>query len=177
MRLYLFLFSFLFYSILNAQEETTTFPDSWVGTWQGSLEIFSPKGKEQQIAMELHIEKRSDSTDVATYTWYITYGEDQRRYLLKAVDPALGRYAIDEQNTIILDAILISGKLYSRFDVMGNMLLSTVELVDGVLHYEIISGKLDPLRVTGDTEFEGEEIPEVNSYPVVVRQMARLRRK
>lgn len=127
--------------------------------------------------MELHIEP----IDSISYAWNIIYGEDKekglRPYLLKPVDPETGRYVIDEQNTILLDAILISGKLYSRFDVMGNLLLSTVELVEDELHYEIISGKLDPLTTSGGEMHEGEDIPEVNAYPVVVRQFAVLRRQ
>lgn len=161
---------------LTAQETPATFPESWVGNWKGTLEIFSPKGKEQQVPMQLRIKV----VDSLNYTWHIIYGEDEekglRPYLLKPEDVAYGRYSIDEQNSIVLDAILIAGKLYSRFEVGGNLLLSTAELKGEELHYEIISGKLDPLRVTGGEKYEGEDIPEVKSYPVVVRQLAVLRR-
>ncbi|MCG8328611.1 MAG: hypothetical protein MI974_13045 [Chitinophagales bacterium] len=160
-----------------SQEEALTFPANWEGNWTGRLEIFSPKGKEQEIPMELHILP----LDSNQYSWNIIYGEDKedglRAYILKTEDPDRGWYTIDEQNGIILDAILISGKLYSRFDVMGSMLLSTVEMIDNELHYEIISGNMDPLRTTGDTVFEEEAIPEVSSYPIVVRQFAVLRRE
>jgi len=176
MRYFLISFFTILTASLFAQTTTTPFPQSWAGQWKGTLEIFSPRGKEQQVPMQLRIEQ----ADSLNYTWHIIYGEDEekglRPYLLKPEDVTYGRYSIDEQNTIVLDAILISGKLYSRFEVGGNLLLSTAELKGEELHYEIISGKLDPLRITGGEKYEGEDIPEVKSYPVVVRQMAVLRR-
>jgi hypothetical protein len=176
MRYLIILFSLLLSTAVFAQSDAT-FPASWTGKWAGRLEIFSPKGKQQEIPMELHIEP----IDSAHYSWKIIYGEDKeeglRSYILKTVDPETGRYVIDEQNTILLDAILISGKLYSRFEVMGNLLLSTTQLINDELHYEIISGKLDPLTTSGGEVHEGEDIPEVHAYPVVVRQFAILRRQ
>ena len=152
------------------------FPQTWEGRWAGRLEIFNPDGKVQDVPMELLIEPRDSA-----HSWTITYGEgeeaNRRSYLLKPVEPARGLYAIDEQNSIVLDAIYIGGKLYSRFEVGGNLLLSMVELQGDGLHYEIISGRLEPRNITGGQEYEGEEIPEVRSYPVVVRQLAVLRRK
>lgn len=153
------------------------FPQAWEGHWAGRLEIFSPGGKVQDVPMQLIIEPQ----DSGVYNWSIIYGEgveaSRRGYLLKPVQPERGLYAIDEQNSIVLDAIYIGGKLYSRFEVAGSLLLSTVELQDGGLHYEIISGKAEPRNITGGEEREGEKVPEVKSYPVVVRQVALLRRK
>lgn len=88
----------------------------------------------------------------------------------------MGWYKIDEQNTIEMDVYLLNGKMYSRFDVMGSLLLSTAEVKEGVMTYEIISGKLEAIRTTGNQTFEGEDIPEVNSFPIQVRQVAYLRR-
>lgn len=152
------------------------FPQSWEGRWAGRLEIFNPDGKVQDVAMELIIEPRDSA-----HSWTIIYGEGEeasrREYLLKPVQPKRGLYAIDEQNSIVLDAIYIGGKLYSRFEVGGNLLLSMTELQDDGLYYEIISGKLEARSISGGQEQDGEEIPEVKSYPVVVRQLARLRRR
>ena len=43
------------------------------------------------------------------------------------------------------------------------------------MSYEIISGKLEAIRTTGNETFEGEEIPEVKSFPIQVRQIAYLK--
>ena len=152
------------------------FPASWAGAWAGRLEVFNPEGKLQEVPMELHIR----NVDTA-YTWTIIYGEgdnaDRREYLLRPDKSRFGLYEIDERNSIVLDAAYIGGKLFSRFEVSGNLLLSMAELVGDELHYEIIAGKLDARTVTGGREYEGEQIPEVRSMPVVIRQYARLRRK
>lgn len=152
------------------------FPQTWEGHWAGRLEIFNPDGKVQDLPMQLIIEPRDS---IHSYT--IIYGEGEeasrREYLLKPVEPGRGLYAIDEQNSIVLDAIYIGGKLYSRFEVGGNLLLSMAELQGDMLYYEIISGRLEPRSITGGQEYDGKEIPAVKSYPVVVRQLAVLRRK
>ncbi|MCB0553533.1 MAG: hypothetical protein KDD02_08285 [Phaeodactylibacter sp.] len=167
----------VFSQLLSAQDtDNTLFPASWAGIWAGRLEIFNPEGKVQEVPMELQIR----NLDTA-YTWTIIYGEgekaDRREYLLRAVKSQFGLYEIDEQNTIVLDETYIGGKLFSRFEVMGNLLLSTTEVVGDEMHYEIISGKSEPRRITGGREFEGEQIPEVKSMPVVIRQYALLRRR
>jgi hypothetical protein len=167
----------IFCQPLAAQEalDSLGLPGEWIGKWAGTLEIYSLQGKQQEVPMELHILPRD-----SCYTYTIIYGEDReagkRDYLLKPVKPELGWYKIDEQNTIEMDAYLLNGKMYSRFDVMGSLLLSTAEVKEGVMTYEIISGKLEAIRTTGNQTFEGEDIPEVNSFPIQVRQVAYLRR-
>ncbi len=167
----------LFSRYMPAQEaDSALFPASWAGAWAGRLEIFNPEGKLQEVPMELHIR----NVDTA-YTWTIIYGEgdnaDRRDYLLRPDKSRFGLYEIDEQNTIVLDAAYIGGKLFSRFEVSGNLLLSMAEMAGDELRYEIIAGKLDARTVTGGREFQGEQIPEVKSMPVVIRQYALLRRK
>ncbi len=155
--------------------DTLGLPTEWVGKWAGNLDIYSLEGKQQEVPMELHILPRD-----SCYTYTIIYGEDRevgkRDYLLKPVKPERGWYKIDEQNTIEMDAYLLNGKLYSRFEVMGNLLLSTAEVENGIMTYEIISGKLEPARTTGNATFEGEDIPEVKAFPIQVRQVAYLKR-
>ncbi len=172
-------FAGLFACSAFAQDTTSTglFPQAWEGVWSGTLEIFSPKGKQQQLPMELRILPQD-----SCHTWTIVYDGSPRAYLLKPLKPRLGLYQIDEQNGIAMEAVYIAGKLYSRFEVMGNMLLSTAEVTTDesgqpVMAYEIISGSLEPLSVTGGGMVDGEEMPEVKGYPVVVRQIAQLRRQ
>lgn len=171
-------FLFLVFCLpLAAQQpsDSLVLPEEWIGRWAGNLEIYSLQGKQQEVPMELHILPRD-----SCYTYTIIYGEDKeagkRDYLLKPVQPELGWYKVDEQNTIEMDAYLLNGKMYSRFEVMGNLLLSTAEVQDGVMTYEIISGKLEPVRTTGNETFEGENIPQVKAYPIQVRQVAYLKR-
>ena len=153
------------------------FPESWSGKWGGTLEIFSAAGLSQAIPMQLHI-LPIDSTD--RYSWSIIYGEDiekgLRAYELIPVNPAMGHYQVDEKNGIILDAFLLGDKLFERFEVMGNLLLTMTEMRGEQLYWEIISGSLEPIQTTGGEEYEGEDIPPVNGYNVKVMQRAILER-
>ena len=177
-RYYILVFvSFLVGGTLKAQD-TTAFPESWEGIWAGELEIYTAKGLAQSVPMELHI-LPTDSTH--RYTWAIIYGADKvagkRAYELVVLDATKGLYAIDEKNSIQLEGYFIKDKFFSRFEVMGNLLLTTEQLIGEELIFEIISGKLDPISVTGDTVFEGDTIPSVKAFPIKVMQRATLSRK
>lgn len=128
--------------------------------------------------MELHI-LPIDTT--GQYTWTIIYGLDaeagRRPYILKTIDANKGFFEIDEQNSIAMEAYFLHDKLFNRFTVMENMLLSTTELRDGQLIFEIISGSLVPASRTGDTVVNGEKIPPVATLPITVLQRAVLRRE
>ncbi len=76
-----------------------------------------------------------------------------------------------------MESYLLGGKLYNQFEVMGNLLLCTTELVNENLVFEVISGKLEPVSTTGNQKFEGEDIPPVKAYPVNVRQVAILKKQ
>lgn len=162
----------------TGQSDSLSFPQAWEGEWTGDLVISTGVGEAQRIPMILRIlpvegEER--------HTFTIVYGEDTpentRPYFIQAVDGGKGHYEVDEANGIILDDFLINGKLYSRFEVMGSLLLTTLEERDGQLIYEIIAGPLEPIRTTGGTVIDEEEIPPVNGYQIRIQQRAVLDRK
>lgn len=169
----------LFASIALAQiDDSLDFPEKWEGEWAGELVISSGKGELQRLPMLLKILPLNDST----HTYTIVYGEESeeentRPYYLIERDQEIGHYIIDEDNGIMIDDFYINNKLYSRFEVMGNLLLATLEQRDEQLIYEIISGSLTPIRMTGDTIIGDEEIPPVNNYNIRVQQRAILTRQ
>lgn len=168
---FLFPISITAQDTISSADTSRVFPHSWQGKWRGNLEVFTAKGLAQSVPMELHILPIENTNN---FTWTIIYGEDKesgkRPYELQSIDPENGIYLIDEKNSIKMEAYYFAGKLFSRFEVMGNLLLSTVEKHEDHLIFEIISGKLDPVSTTGAETVEGEEIPEVKAYPVGVRQ-------
>lgn len=153
-----------------------SFPYAWVGAWKGELLISDATGLQQQLPMELHILPLEDST----FSWTIYYGEDRvagkRDYRLRPVDRARGVYLIDEQNSIGLESYLIGTTLYSRFEVMGNLLTTMSELRGDTLFYNIISGKMSSVSETGNRVIDGDTIPPVKTYPIQIQQRAYLRR-
>jgi len=181
LRLQLLLLIFgLFTAISYAQtgQNGQSFPASWVGIWQGELEIYDAQGLKQSLPMELHIQPQ-DSVD--HYDWWIIYGEDKekgkRDYKLKPVDKEKGIWVVDEKNSIGLESFYIHGKLFSWYEVMGSLILVTNEVKGNEMLFEIIAGKTEPISITGNSIVEGEEIPEVKTFPIAARQMARLYRK
>ena len=158
------------------QTDSLSFPADWVGNWAGTLDIYTARGKTQSLPMRLRIQP----LDSGRYTYHIIYGPDEatglRPYVLEPVDAGRGRWRIDERNGIALEAYVRGSTLYSRFEVMGSLLLSSVAREGAYLRYEIVAGPMEPVSVTGDTVVDGEEIPAVRAYPVPTAQVARLRR-
>ena len=150
------------------------FPVTWTGTWSGDLLVVRGDDTLQRTGMRLAIAP----LDGGRYSWALGYGEpgaDERPYVLSPDTTASGRWRIDERNGVVLDASLHAGVLYSRFAVMGELLLTRDELRGDTLHHEIVSGRLAPVA-TGDVVVAGDTIPPVGSYPVDTRQFARLTR-
>lgn len=154
------------------------FPAAWQGEWTGKLEIVTAAGKVQELPMELHILPVDSSEN---FTWTIIYGEDReagtRPYELVILDAAKGLYAIDEKNSIQMEAYLIGGKFYQWFEVQGSLITTATWLEGEELVWELVSGSIEPVSTTGGQEMEGEEIPPVKTFPVKVLQVARLKRK
>lgn len=156
-----------------------SFPYTWAGNWVGTLEIYSAKGKVQQVPMEVEIKKIDTST--TRYSFALIYGEDKekgrRPYEMVIKDPSKGLYVNDEKKSIMMEEYLINNKLYCWFEVQGTMLLSMFEKKDNLLYFEIISGSATPVSVTGGQKVGEEDIPAVKTFPVKVAQRAVLKRK
>jgi hypothetical protein len=121
--------------------------------------------------MEFHL-TATDTIDSYNYVLvYMIKGEaSPRNYTLKVKDKAKGEFIIDENNGILLNAKLFDNKLYSVFEVQGNLLITTERFYDDKMEFEIIfSGKDAKLISEGN-----EETPAVTSYPVLVSQKATL---
>ncbi len=167
----------LFFSV-NLIFGQNNFPAAWQGEWTGTLEIVTAAGKVQELQMELHILPIDSSEN---FTWTIIYGEDReagtRPYELVTLDAAKGLYAIDEKNSIQMEAYLLGGKFYQWFEVSGSLIVTSTWLEGEELVWELVSGSIEPVSTTGGQEMEGVEIPPVKTFPVRVAQVARLVRR
>ncbi len=166
------------FSGLTAQP-TPTFPDDWLGNWQGELIISTTKGVVQQLPMHLEISK-TDSTGV--YHWLLSYGQgaeaDTRPYTLVAVDTSKGHWLIDEHNSILLDGWVLGDTFLQYFTINGSyILLSLRYLGENQLLWEIIAGAEDALRESGGQKINEDPIPIVKSMQVSSLQRAVLTRE
>lgn len=160
----------------NANDKVeASFPENWYGKWRGQLIIYNNKGVVQEVPMEIHIAS-SDSSN--RHKMSLIYGEgekqDVRDYEIIEIDASIGHFKTDEKNTIYLDDYYFNGVLYSRFEVMGNLLLTRIEKRNNKLYFEVISGNSKPISTTGDNE--ENDIPPVSSYSIKVSQRAELQK-
>ncbi len=155
-----------------------TFPQDWLGYWEGELSIYNHSGKTMTIPMALD---NGITDNDSTWRWAIIYGEDtisgRRDYELKVVDASKGHYIVDEKNSIFIDAYLLDNNLVSTFNVAGNFIQSNYELVGEEMAFSIHMFNDKEVSTTGDTIYNGEEIPIVKSYQNTVWQKARLKKR
>jgi hypothetical protein len=155
-----------------------TFPYSWLGLWEGNLEIYNAKGLSQSLPMQLDL---GETENEGVFKWNIIYGADRekglRPYLLRTLDASKGLYQNDEVNTIKMEAYYIGSKLFSTFSVQGNLLTSIQEKRGDEMLWEIIFGKEAPVSTTGNQIVKGDTIPAVKTMPVFINQRAVLKRK
>jgi hypothetical protein len=158
--------------------DSLPFPQSWLGYWEGELEIFKENKIVQTIPMALEM-LEMDTSD--NFIWAIIYGEDKeagrRAYELEILDIEKGYFLVDEKNTIKLESYLFQNKLLSWYEVMGNQILSIQEKRGDEMIFEIIFGSSEPVSITGDQQFDGEDIPAVKTFPIGGYQRAILKKK
>lgn len=158
----------LFVSILNAQ----SYPDQFIGNWNGTLNIYQGPKLAQTINVALDVMP----LDSGRYEWVITYGDsgkDIRPYMLIPVDTAKGHWAIDEKDGIVLDIFVTGKKFTSTFAVMGSAVQVCYWIEGEDLCMEIWSFNEKPDHKSG---LGTEEVPEVNVYKFSGYHYARMQK-
>ncbi len=143
----------------------SNFPEDFLGTYKGTLEITAPSGK-QEVPMTFKMQA-TETLDLFTYT--IIYGDTEPRlYNLKRTsDPNL--FMIDENNGIILQGSYANQTLYSTYEVQGNLLNSTEIFYQDRMEFMIALSKVNDSTTTGDSSSA-----IVKNYPVTIMQRATL---
>ncbi|MEE9350145.1 MAG: hypothetical protein V3U80_08870 [Flavobacteriaceae bacterium] len=168
---------------LSNKKETKTvwtkdnFPSDWAGNYSGDLNIFSVDSIGMNLKMDLKIEAVTDSV----YTWQLTYKmdgkeADVRAYELNLVNEKRGHYIINEKNTIKIDAFYRNRIFTSFFKVMDSYIIATYTREKNDIVFEIISASDKEKTITGNTTYNGEEIPEVTTYFINGRQKGILKK-
>ncbi len=154
--------------LLAADPMPAALPADWHGEWAGTLVMTGRNDTNTNVPIKLKIEPIAGSADL---TWKLTYGTGDKQqvkdYKLVPTKTA-GRFRIDEQNGIVLDARLAGGVLYSQFEVGGNWLTARYELRVGRLRFEVTSATPAKDKTGGD---------KVQGYDVGAVQTAELTKK
>jgi hypothetical protein len=159
------------------------FPADWCGRWTGTL---TPLGasKAGPVEMTLEIAPIADGR----WSWTIIYdgvaGRQVRPYELVAVDPAAGRFAIDEKNGIVIPIAFFEGTIYSTFEVMGTRVEVRESLVgagaEAAVVVEMATVAVGESTVTGgiaEQSIPEQSIPEVRCWTPRAVQRGMLRRR
>lgn len=154
-----------------AQENSPTFPDSYFGIYKGDLEIFTERGN-YKIPMEFHM---LPTDSLKTYTYTLVYGADaerqERRYSLIETNGTNGKYIVDEHNGIVLDNKVIGNKMFSLFEVQGNLLTTFITFEEDHLLFEITFADKSNVR---SSEVENQPENKVLSHPISTIQKGKL---
>ena len=163
-------------SSFRTSTDPATFPDAWVGTWSGAVEVHTPGGARPGFTVELTIE---ETEDPERFTWTTRFegdaGSQERNYELIVRDPERGAFAVDEKNGIVLEAQLLGGVLVSWFTIGGSHLVTRQELVDAGTEDERILYEI--LAATDGAAVKTGEEDAVTCYPLSAVQRGELRRK
>ncbi|MCP4437341.1 MAG: hypothetical protein GY810_00040 [Aureispira sp.] len=154
------------------------FPNDWLGTYQGKMEMYSPKnGKYMEIGLKMVI---SETDTVNRWRWQMFYDEFRGQKITK--DYAVfrtdsmpkGHYVLDENNGILLDRVLMGNTFYDCFDVGQQGLCSTTSINGNSIHFEVFSYSKEKkkLSIFGDSENQDT----VTSFPLQYTQKADLKR-
>lgn len=149
-----------------------SFPKSHIGVWAGDLDIYNNDSLSQSLTMTLTI--FPDSLD--HYQWHIKYDtQATRAYQLKVVNLNRGIFQIDENNGIILPALLNNQQLNSYFTVSNSTLLINTDFSqkDVITYTVFIYGK-EPGSFTGQ---ENKQVDSIATYPFLGYQKATLFRQ
>jgi len=160
-------------SLVNAQQ---SFPDSWLGKYEGELMIYGVDSVKMKVHMNLDILKKANDS---IYDWTLTYDlngkKDVRDYSLVVIDKQKGHYRIDERNSILLDGYLHNKNVFtSFFKVSNSFIIAMYTKKENTIQFEIISGDGEIFSESGNTIQNQEEFPKVISYLVNGRQKALL---
>lgn len=153
------------------------FPESWTGVWSGPVQAHGPQGLLEQFSMQLAITP-TDSPDRFDWRMVLAHpsGSQEQPFTLLAVDRAAGRFAIDENNGVVVDASWIDQALYSHFDVAGSRVQIRYlrRILPGVdeLIVEMTNARVEDAHPTGGNH----GAPEVLTLPIRTVQRAILHR-
>ncbi len=136
----------------------------------------SAAGREavQRVPVTLEI---TPTADEGVYRWCTTYNHDpsrgQKDYLLRTVDIAAGRFAIDEGGGLVLDADWMGRALVSVFEVQGRTFEARYSLEGETLVQDIVFWPTIAPRAAAAAD---ETVPTVGTARIEGRQRTVLRR-
>ena len=152
----------------------------FLGEHRGLLQMFPDRGR-PPVAMGLDVVPIDG--EPGRLRWVLRYGDGDRQqvrdYRLLVDDADAGRYRIDEQNGIVLDAWLHGGELISVFAAGGQTLVVRYQAVADGVRFGLEAFASDGHSPAGSAAASGSSPPEVavTTWRQFTCQRADLRRQ
>jgi hypothetical protein len=134
-------------SPVAAQAQTPpepTFGERCRGQWAGTMQLYHQGQLRDTVPVQFTVAPLADTA----WTWRMEYRSVKypqvKDYVLRLLDRAKGHYVVDEGGGLVLDDYLIGNKLYSVFEVKGNLLTASYELLGEQLVFEVTAGQKLP---------------------------------
>lgn len=142
--MFFFFLALLFPSLPALASENTTALSPWEGTWRGPCENQKPADRAQERARFEMEREISAIPGTNRMRWKSTYRSAERPdivkdYELVAVDPARGRYQIDEKNGVLIDLAFSEEALYGHFAVADVSITSVERRRNEALEIELLT--------------------------------------
>jgi len=132
----------LFILFIMLEAHAQSFPDQCVGTWHGTMQIFSRGTLKDSVKIVLTIGRTNQPHEWSWKTEYLSEKFPMTKdYVLRLKDADKNIYVTDEKNGIELMDYLFNNKLYSIFETQEIFLTSSYELRGNELIFEVTSGK------------------------------------
>jgi hypothetical protein len=152
--------------------QSAPFPESWVGTWRGTLTNYGGADSiKLTVPVVLTIVRGNEP---GAYRMRHVYNNDTTRgmkdYTLRTVDAAAGRYVTDENNGILIDETWTGGMLVGVFQVGDQVIESRSEIRGDSLVQDLIFWRAAAARTTNGSGPNGERGAPVLSFRVAGRQ-------
>lgn len=129
-------------TLMQPSRAQQLFGDACLGTWTGTMYIYSQGSLKDSVPVRLTVTKTGQSD---AWTWKTEYHSPKqpvvKDYILRLRDAAKGQYVTDEGGGLELTDYLFGNKLYSVFETQNITLTSTYELRGDELIFEVTSGR------------------------------------
>ncbi len=157
---------------LQLRAQAPSFPESWVGTWRGTLTNY---GGADSIKLSVPVTLNfARTSQPGAYRMRHVYNNDSTRgmknYTLRTVDAAAGKYVTDENNGILIDDTYTGGMLVSVFQVGEQVIESRSEIRGDSLLQDLIFWRSVAVRTTRGAGPNGERGTPVLAFRVAGRQ-------
>ncbi len=153
------IFAFLTCTLLvllsqSAVAQSNNFGKECIGTWKGTMHMYSQGRLRDSISVVLEVAQQNDSV----FKWKMDYLSEKMPLTkdYRLIYKGRNHYQTDEGDGIMLDGYLFGKRLISVFETGGILLTSAYELRKDELYFE----------VTSSNKEKSDSDPEVQSYQV-----------